>query len=838
MRAEFPLLWVLQAIMLLSLGTILILFPGSMLDSLWPKQYAKPRPADALYEWSITDLKELPPLDPVHDSSMEGREEIRQWVRSFEQGAPPEVRDWIDWIVGWEDPPTAVTEWAAATQARQRPPAFELWRLSGRFEKVSPRELPIGLMRETGPYVLAAALFTILGLLSPTVRRPLARAFMVAGIVGSAAFFQDWHDGDPESFANTSHVDEVFVFIGGLLALALIVGFFRAKLQRASVLVVMLSLGVWWATAFALLLGVELPWVVQGVGGVELPWAAKAVFAGAGAMIFLNAYYWLDGESEDQPQDDAGIAEGRPPQLWSLWALQFLLLLVVGSACLLAPQSMLNILLENNYENGIYYDLAVVHVRQLGVWILAMSLFTFFAMGPLRDRNWRASAWLFTVIYVLFGVTALLNTTTHLYTFWIYLFALQGIIFVPATVVLLMRENPWFAVEVDKDEMGWTLGDLVVGLFMVLPAWLTKSRPEYRRGIVAAGQVVPSTSAAKVLSTFIDPQKCGKVWARFSNRSHDDDAAMDIRGCALKIRTQDGGVLDLMLCTGSFSPTSSLAGFLYVLPISQAMVFLTLSITIAPALLFALMLSIAEVLPWPALGWLVLIVIELVLLIMHILAPSRVMRTNKIAREGMAAGLRRAPESYASLVYYSQVVYHLVASDEKLYLARFRLVPVVNDGEGFSVLATQNGPCNDDLEHLWLQKRCDGEQRAPDYLRRELESRLASEPVRFCLQVQLHASRPEDASKWYDPSSEWSEVDHPWVALGTVELDQTISDSKGERMRWSVANGPRELGFPKAHSAFDYRSLGAALMRIGAATATVCGDRSRKRHLNTLQGAP
>ena len=129
---------------------------------------------------------------------------------------------------------------------------------------------------------------------------------------------------------------------------------------------------------------------------------------------------------------------------------------------------------------------------------------------------------------------------------------------------------------------------------------------------------------------FFSQDKDFPVQLRFSNRTQADDTSLDIRGCAMRLSVGSDSPLDMLFATGSFSPIRSLKDAWHMLPLDN------------------------HILPFYRL--------------------ERRIEKNKTLREGLVAGLRRAPKSFTCLTYYNQLVLEWRVPDGNHYLVRFRLV--------------------------------------------------------------------------------------------------------------------------------------------------------------------
>lgn len=114
-----------------------------------------------------------------------------------------------------------------------------------------------------------------------------------------------------------------------------------------------------------------------------------------------------------------------------------------------------------------------------------------------------------------------------------------------------------------------------------------------------------------------------------------------------------------------------------------------------------------------------------------------------------------AVESYATDVYFSVNAFRLVAQDGRVTSVRYRFVPQA----GVRTLSAQEFA-----------------ERAPGYLREELEKRVGGEEVVFRLVAQVAAAEDETD----DATVVWPE-DREVVELGTVRLERLLSEEEGLR---------------------------------------------------------
>lgn len=180
-------------------------------------------------------------------------------------------------------------------------------------------------------------------------------------------------------------------------------------------------------------------------------------------------------------------------------------------------------------------------------------------------------------------------------------------------------------------------------------------------------------------------------------------------------------------------------------------------------------------------------------------------------RDAAIGALRRAPESFARLSYYAQLVFSFQGADGVPRWVKYRLVPA--DGRPDSGL-----PSAADLERPWDQERLPDEARPKHYLAAELTERLARGPVQYRLQLQLHTPQAGDSQELLNSAAPWDQAKYPWQDLATVTLDRALSAEETERLAFNIGHQPPSLGVLPAKSPEDYNSLGYLRTRIyGAA---------------------
>lgn len=846
MRKKFPAVWLFQFLVLLGMSAMSLCCPDAILQYSRGKQlpHFQEKPTQELHDW-VLNLGSVPvapqsvkdffaathtskhkPVWSVRDrwsgsladglsgsgstqpdARQDGRpavwNSVKEWMLS---GTPaPQVRRhskveaatdheaWqkiTSWISNADEFPTPsedLREWIVNQQSASPPPS-ELRELilNARPTEAMSWSISADYVRESAPCILAVALFTLFGILSASIRRPLARIFVLVFLFWTVGMM--WG-----SLGITSWTLRYVLVFGGLfVGLTLAGTLLKKRPAKASAWTVLSLLTVWWATvvvdSFLEVVGVSLAdpvfWhefpsafsdlmtaVREGNQKLCLPISVATV----ALLGIVNANYWLIGENEDPPQDDAGIAQGRPPQLWTIWLFQFLILLGVGTMTLVSPHQTAHLFTSADFD---YLNTSIVDhsVRMLGVWVLALSLLSYFALGSARDWIWQGIALIFCAVFVFFAISALFNLESQENSPWAYVYGFQGLLFVPLTLKQLYRQDPWSTENIESDHIDWQLTDLTIGLPMMIRPLLSGERTLFRQG-VGVGGVLRMRPLSE--QDFEDPDLKGvagneffgqdrefPVQIRFSNRTQADDASLDIRGCAMRLSVDQESPLDMLFATGSFAPVRSLKDAWHILPIGRF---------------------------------------------------QRRIGLSKTLREGLAAGLRRAPRSFTCLTYYNQLVLEWRVPDGSHFLVRFRLVPTSDDA-----LNDEDKGLTDveDLKSLWIQDRRAGEPRSKDYLRQRLYDRLTEgDPVTYRLEAQFHAPRREDSLEWYDASLEWDERTHPWYLLGELTLNRMLTKSESDGLRFDPRNCPPSLRPPRGTSISDLddpRSLASAQYRVNS----------------------
>lgn len=602
MRSKFPWFWVIQFLLLLLVGLSSLLYPPAVLYFF--RGYFPPaaieRPESALRSWVLGIEQIDPPSERVkrfftdHDEvRFEGRgiwtpddaslrdfhvekpsstsrtpetinvvwEEVEEWFLSSKPASPAEDREAIEkWIRSLDQlpqPSVALSRWVEQQRQSAAPPR-ELRQMILEGTQVLPHSwnLASQQVRMTAPCILAAAFFTLLGILAPSIRRPLARVFVISLIVWCLAQFSNTF------VTNGLEIPAVVNALGFCLVVIFMVRLLRPIPSMTAGTMAFVMLAFWWA---AILFGSFIANVSTAVyPGTRI----HLLFAFGAATIggLFNGWYWLIGEDEDPPQDNGGIAQRRPPQLWTLWAMQFAILFCTGLVAVLFPQQLTELFIREEFEHWTN-EVVADSIRTLGAWVICLSLFTYFALGVGQDWVWESIGIIFCVVFLLLAISTLQVAAGGNYSVWLYLYGFQGAAFIPLTLVLLRRTDLCANANIERLRAEeWSLAELLVAPWMLWRPLREGRRPLFAVGVGARGHMELAGAAGVNASgnwppsEFFIPGRRLPVVMRFSNATQDDDASLDIRGCALRI---GGGTdrLDLLFATGEFSPFSTLLDF-------------------------------------------------------------------------------------------------------------------------------------------------------------------------------------------------------------------------------------------------------------------------------------
>ena len=269
-------------------------------------------------------------------------------------------------------------------------------------------------------------------------------------------------------------------------------------------------------------------------------------------------------------------------------------------------------------------------------------------------------------------------------------------------------------------------------------------------------------------TSFFVPGRQFHLRCRHSNSTFFDDAALDVRGIALKLgHDRDESMLDLHMNTGSNGND-----FFHV-PTYKA---------------FAAQGKAKK---------------------------QAFLKDNPMALECAIDSARRAPESFTQLHYYSQTCRHFWSLDGKKRYCKFRLVPYGNGP--FSGVGPEPFKASEEDQqriangYFTDNGRLEGEKREKDYLRKEFVARVESGVVKYRLQVQLYEAKAADTHEVFNLHKRW---DAPFLDVGIVTVFAPMVDYETENTSFAVHNTPDCLSFIKPVSPVDYNSLNWIRARI------------------------
>ncbi len=498
-------------------------------------------------------------------------------------------------------------------------------------------------------------------------------------------------------------------------------------------------------------------------------------------FTLFNLNWALQVPPGKRKQNNAGVAGSKPPSSWAAWFVQLLVLGASGIALILAADHVL-LFLSNHGSATIVADnpdldtaakKLIHHQWQLvGIMAFVFAVLSGFGMVTQRESIWRGFAFIASATFLVVALTLVFVTFTDRYHLASLSMLVIAVVFFYMNRSIMRHPATW---EIDDSEVtdAWTIIDLVAGPLMALAVLMKKRRSSHLLGSGARGRFIVAGSddapPEYPQHDLFVPGTEFPVQVRMANLTETDDAALDVRGFSLKLSNHRyHSPFDMMMNTGTFCPAFNLvtfAGF-----VASKFV--------------------------PTAG------------------SRAIVRSNLVAREGGIAGLRRAPNSFAELKYYSQLVRHWVDLEGVRHLVRYRVIPDIGIEES-------GLPSDEDAAQIWERGRLPQETRAKNYLRSEIKQRVNEQGVRMRFQAQFHTPVPGDTADWYNSSVEWDERICPWVDLGMIELNEALSDADTELLQFNPNNHPYTLGIPASRSPLDYRSMADSDARVVGALQRV-----------------
>jgi hypothetical protein len=573
-------------------------------------------------------------------------------------------------------------------------------------------------------------------------------------------------------------------------------------------------LGMAWATLQGLTLGDDdrrryfaralstwhLTWlaiVFYNMSGHGYAFAPRYTLAGVGGaapvvlFAFPNLIASIAPAASLRTIVNRGHADTRPPPLLAVWTAQAVVAALCGLVLAFRPELVAGAMISPHtpFEPPARWE--VDQLRIHASYYFFIAALTWQVMNDVSPWLWRAVARVFVAwsALSLFAYAVTFNLIT--YSWHVLLFNSLQLAVLLGNLWLLRHGVAVEDLGVARATLGLGQGDLVAAAPMALQTAAKRRRASHLYGVGAEGVLAvtapglgdPSFPHNDYFHRIRGRQGGEPVTMRFANLSHEDDAALDVRGAALRVGDEgDPERLELVFNTGSYSPPRNLLEFAKFVVSKWAPKFVA----------------------------------------------RRALERDPIAFEGAVAGLRRAPDSYAGLRYYSQIVRIWVGvrgakegspagalvGERRMNLVRYRLVPVAPGEE-------PGLPDQTDTAAMWERGRRPSETRAHDYLRRAFKETLArGDEVRFALQAQFRevdepAGRTGEALSWYNAGVDWDEDLCPWRDLGLIELTRALDDARTERLRFNPGQHPLgSMGVPASPGPRDYRSLGDAEVRV------------------------
>ncbi len=488
----------------------------------------------------------------------------------------------------------------------------------------------------------------------------------------------------------------------------------------------------------------------------------------------------------------SGKSDTKPPQLWGMWALQGGLCLAVGSVLMWVPWTVFASWKFKAFPRETFSAAEILIPSFLeeitGTVYIGMAFFSWLATTFSREAHWRLYCAVFSFVsgtYLLMSILVWRPGDTH--PAW-------ALLMVPMLMVLAGNLFYWrsfadpVAEQMGRLPDGWTLLDLPAGPFLLIQSLFYRRRSTHLAGVAARGDFEVVDSPKIPENRFFTPGRKLPVQVRFATLTSTDDASMDSRGCSLRLseHVDVPSSFDMLMNSGTNVGTPHISAFAFAA--------------------FTRFLG-----PW-LFRWFV--------------------NNDRLAREALIVGRRRAPSCFSLVHYYSQTVRYWVDERDRRWLVRYRIVPA-----DLEARRKESGlPSRQDEEQIWNRDRLPDEHRPSNYLREELKQRLTSQgPIQLMFQGQFHLPSPGDTLDWYNGTVDWpsyclhsecvkpkegavegeaGESPHAWRDIARVTLRTPLTDAEAELLRFNSENHPPSLGIPIATGMLDYRSLADSERRV------------------------
>jgi arachidonate 5-lipoxygenase len=309
------------------------------------------------------------------------------------------------------------------------------------------------------------------------------------------------------------------------------------------------------------------------------------------------------------------------------------------------------------------------------------------------------------------------------------------------------------------DRVVLTVTCALIAAWVAWKSFRSRLRMSHKKGILAAGRIRIVERPQFPEHDFFRPGAEFPCRLRHASISYLDDAMLVVRAASLKFAdNRDESPLDLLLNTGQtsfFWDVQSFKGFGSVTNAGRDPHF------------------VKWMEDWPS------------------------------TRKSLLESVRRNPETFAQLYYYSQTSFEFHARDGRPRFVKFRLIPG-DRGKETGLPDWGAEPWNTG----WTQAILPGETRDRNYLKDEYQLRVARGPVTYHLQLQLHEQQPGDTRDYLlSCMVVWDEATHPWMDLATVTIDRTLPYEEEEWSLFSIGHHPPSIGITPATSTTDPASL-------------------------------
>ena len=294
-------------------------------------------------------------------------------------------------------------------------------------------------------------------------------------------------------------------------------------------------------------------------------------------------------------------------------------------------------------------------------------------------------------------------------------------------------------------------------LLTIFGSLIGRKRMSHNNGIGARGKVTIVDNPELIAHPFFEPNKTYPCRIRHAGASFNDDAMRVVRSMSLKFADdQFKSPFDLELNTGKVALFWSVASFMRFAKYKKTK---------------------------------------------YGIQYHKYYKNYPAGVKGAQSGMRRNPDSFSNLNFYSQTPLFYIGSDDVNRYAKYRVVPF-EDVQETGLLNAY------DMSNLSENQRIlPGEKRTRNYLKEEYKKRIASGIIKYKLQIQLHTAADDDDDELFNCCREWEEDSHPWLELAVIEIEKILTWEESCILAFSLGNLPESLGVIPAKSIYDYNSL-------------------------------